>query len=169
MHGAFLCYVWCFVRLFVRTPSGRKRLNVLGALDFATKELVTLTNTTYITAETVCELLRSLATRYPGTAITLVLDNARYQRCRLVQDLAAQLNIELMFLPSYSPNLNLIERLWKLLKKRCLNGKYYETFDQFQQAIHDGIGKLATDYKSDVQSLITQNFQLFDNRTFLAT
>jgi transposase len=88
-----------------------------------TKELVTLTNTTYITAETVCELLRLLVTRYPRTRITLVLDNARYQRCRLVQDLAAQLNIELMFLPSYSPNLNLIERLWKLLKSRCLNGK----------------------------------------------
>lgn len=169
MHGAFLCYVWCFVRLFVRTPSGRKRLNVLGALDFVTKELVTLTNTTYITAETVCELLRLLVTRYPRTRITLVLDNARYQRCRLVQDLAAQLNIELMFLPSYSPNLNLIERLWKLLKSRCLNGKYYETFDQFQQAIHDSIGKLATEYKSDVHSLITRSFQLFDNRTFLAT
>ena len=61
VHGAFLCCLWCFVRLFVRSPSGRKRWNVLGAVDFVTKQLVTVTNTTYITATTVCELLRVLA------------------------------------------------------------------------------------------------------------
>lgn len=156
------------VRLFIRTPTGRRRLNVLGALDFVTRELVTVTNTTYVTAQTVCELLETLAKRYPGQAITLVLDNARYQRCRLVQDRAVALGIELTFLPSYSPHLNLIERIWGLLKKHCLNGQYYETFDLFQQAIHDGIDKLATDYKPNVQTLITRNFQHFNNRTILA-
>ena len=110
MHGAFLCYLWSFARLFLRTPSGRKRFNVLGALDFATREVTTVTNLTYITSATVCELLQRLVTQCPGIPITLVLDNARYQRCRLVQDLAAQLGIELLFLPSYSPNPNLIER-----------------------------------------------------------
>ena len=124
------------MRLFIRTPTGRRRLNVLGALDFVTRELVTVTNTTYVTAQTVCELLETLAKRYPGQAITLVLDNARYQRCRLVQERATALDIQLTFLPSYSPHLNLIERIWGLLKKRCLNGQYYETFDLFQQAIH---------------------------------
>ena len=128
MHGAFVCCLWCFVRLFVRSPSGRKRWNVLGAVDFVTKQLVTVTNTTYITATTVCELLRLLAVQHPGVPITLVLDNARYQKCALVHDLAKQLRIQLLYLPAYSPNLNLIERLWKYVKKQCLNGKYYATF-----------------------------------------
>jgi len=70
--------------MFVRTPSGRKRWNVLGALDFATKELTMIGNTTYINSETVCELLRKLRTEYLSLPLTLVLDNASYQRCRLV-------------------------------------------------------------------------------------
>jgi transposase len=167
VHGAFLCYLWSFVRLFLRTPSGRKRFNVLGALDYATKELVTIANLTYITAETVCQLLTTLAAEHPGVPVTPVLDNARYQRCRLVQDLAKSLNIELLFLPSYSPNLNLIERLWKFVKGQCLNGKYYETFDAFQASIEDCLGKISTEHRPAVESLITRNFQLFDKETFL--
>lgn len=167
MHGAFLCYLWSVVRLFLRTPSGRKRFNVLGALDYATKDLVTVTNLTYITAETVCQLLTTLAAQSSGLPITVVLDNARYQRCRLVQDLAASLRIELLFLPSYSPNLNLIERLWKFVKGNCLNGKYYETFPAFQASIEDCLRKIPTEHREAVDSLITRNFQLFDREAFL--
>nr|CAO88801.1 unnamed protein product [Microcystis aeruginosa PCC 7806] len=58
--------------------------------------------------------------------ITLVLDNARYQKCKIVEELALSLSIELLYLPSYSPNLNLIERLWKFVKKKCLHGKYWQ-------------------------------------------
>jgi transposase len=97
-----------------------------------------------------------------------VLDNARYQRCRLVHDLAEELSMELMFLPSYSPNLNLIERLWKHVKHRALNGKYHETFDDFRDAIQNTLENLNTTDESDMQSLITRNFQLFDDQTFLA-
>jgi transposase len=154
-------------RLFLRTPAGRKRFNVLGALDFATREVVTLTNLTYITSTTVCELLHLLAAQNPGSSITLVLDNARYQRCRLVQDLAAELGIELLFLPSYSPNLNLIERLWKFVKGECLNGKYYETFDDFRGSIETCLGKLTSEHHSAMESLLTRHFQLFDQETFL--
>jgi len=167
VHGAFLGYLWCAVRLFLRTPSGRKRFNVLGALDYASKNLVTVTNLTYITAETVCQLLTVLAAQSPGMPITLVLDNARYQRCRLVQDLAVSLGIELLFLPSYSPNLNLIERLWKFVKGECLNGKYYETYPAFQASIEDCLGKIPTKHRDDIDSLITRNFQLFDKETIL--
>ncbi len=156
------------MRMFVRTPAGRKRWNVLGALDFVTKELISIGNTTYITSETVCQLLRTLRARYADPPITLVLDNARYQRCRLVQDLAEELSIELMFLPSYSPNLNLIERLWKHVKHRALNGKFYEIFEAFRGAIQETLENLNATDESDIQSLITRNFQLFDEQTFLA-
>ena len=86
---------------------------------------------------TVCELLRKIASRNLPTPVTLVMDNARYQRCRLVQDLAAELGIELLFLPSYSPNLNLIERLWKFVKKTALNSRRHPSFAEFQGAIND--------------------------------
>jgi transposase len=112
VHGPILGYLWCFTRLLMRGPSGRKRFNVLGAIDAVTHQLTTVCNDTVVNAETMCELLRALAARYAGLPLTLVLDNARYQRCALVQELAQVLRIELLFLPAFSPNLNLIERLW---------------------------------------------------------
>ena len=111
--GAFLGCLWCFERVFIKSPSGRKRFNVLGALNAITHEVVTVTNDTYINAYCVCQLLSKLAALGLSIPITLVLDNARYQKCKLVQELADSLGIELLYLPSYSPNLNLIERLWK--------------------------------------------------------
>jgi transposase len=91
----------------------------------------------YITATQVCELLRKLSERYAGIPISIVLDNARYQRCKAVEALAKELGIQLLFLPSYSPTLNLIERLWKFVKKKCLYNVYYETFEQFKGGIND--------------------------------
>jgi transposase len=168
VHGAFLGMLWCFVRMFVRSPSGRKRLNVLGAIDYVTKQLVTVMNTTYITSTTVCELLKTLRAQFPNVPITLVLDNARYQKCILVQTMAAALNIELLYLPAYSPNLNLIERLWKHVKKKCLNGKYYATFAEFEAAITNCLQTLHAPNHHELDTLITRNFQLFDKQTFLA-
>jgi hypothetical protein len=77
VFAPFLGSVWCFQRLFVKAPSGRQRLNVLAALDAIRHELCTVENLTYITAETVCELLRLLAGADQGIPITLILDNAR--------------------------------------------------------------------------------------------
>ena len=94
--GAFLGYLWSFVRVFIPTPSGRQRFNVLGALHAVSKQLVTITNDSYITSIQVCELLRKIA-KSAENPVTLVLDNARYQRCKLVMELAAELNIELLF------------------------------------------------------------------------
>ena len=163
-----MCYLWCFVRFFLRTPAGRKRHNVLGALDYVSKKLTTVVNTTYINALTVCELLQTLRDQHPDTPMTLVMDNARYQRCALVQEKAKALRIELLFLPSYSPNLNLIERVWKFVKAECLGGKHYENFEQFQQGVNDCISQLSSTHKKKMDTLITRNFQLFENQTFLA-
>jgi transposase len=113
----FLGFLWSLTRVFVKAPSGRQRFNVLGALNAITHELVTVTNDTYITATQVCELLYKLAALNLGVPITIFLDNARYQKCALVKATAASLQIELCFLPAYSPNLNLIERLWKFVKR----------------------------------------------------
>src|ERR1051326_4033424 len=112
VFGPFLGYLWCLVRLFIPGPSGRKRYNVLAALDAITHQVIRVSNYAYINAESVCELLPQVAAAGLGRPLTLVLDNARYQRCVAVQAFARSLRIELLYLPSYSPNLNLIERVW---------------------------------------------------------
>ncbi|BAG02319.1 transposase [Microcystis aeruginosa NIES-843] len=94
--------------------------------------------------------------------ITLVLDNARYQKCKIVEELALSLSIELLYLPSYSPNLNLIERLWKFVKKKCLYGKYYENFSDFSSAIYECLNDAHLKHKKELDSLLTLRFQKFN-------
>ena len=105
---------------------------------------------------------------YSGVPITLVLDNAKYQRCRLVQDLAKQLNIEVLFLPSYSRNLNLIERVWKFVKKKMLNSRCHDSFEGFKSSIDYCLEALSTEYRTEVASLLSRRFQRFDNVNMLA-
>ena len=93
--------------------------------------------------------------------VTLVLDNARYQKCKVVMELAESLNIELLYLPSYSPNLNLIERLWKFVKKECLWSKCYSNFYDLKNAIMTCLSQTHTTYKEELDSLLTLNFQSF--------
>ena len=94
----------------------------------------------------------------------MVLDNARYQRCRLVQDMAHAMNIELLFLPSYSPNLNLIERFWLFLKKKALWNRYYPTFADFRDAIRNVFNTLGS-FKDELASLLTPNFHTIGVQT----
>jgi len=86
VFAPFLGYLWSFRRLFVRAPSGRKRFNVLGALNAITHEVITVTNDSYINAQSVCSFLRHLAALHVNLPLTLVLDNARYQKCAMVQE-----------------------------------------------------------------------------------
>ncbi len=159
--SAFLGYIWCFMRIFI-TPSGRKRFNVLAALNAINIEVITVTNDTYISATQVCELLNKLAELRLNILLTLVLDNARYQNCKLVKELGKSLKIGLLFLPAYSPNLNLIERWWKWVKKQCLYGKYYEEFSDFQSAISRVISQTHKSYKKEMESLLTLKFHTFE-------
>jgi transposase len=159
--GAFLGLLWCFERLFLKSSSGRHRYNVLGAYSTKDCELIAMTTHTYINSDTLVELLTAINGLYPNTAVTLILDNARYQRCHKVIDKALEFGIDLQFLPAYSPNLNLIERLWKFTKKQCLYNRYYESFGQFKTAIDGCLNKVNSDFKAQVTSLLNPKFQLF--------
>ena len=162
VFGTFLCCLWSFERIFVRAASGRQRFNVLGAWNAVTRELIAVTNTTVVNTETMCELLRKIAASGLTGPITLVLDNARYQRNAAVQALAEQVGITLLFLPSYSPNLNLIERLWKFIKRRALYGRYHPTFADFQAAIQETLDGLPTTHAEPLKTLMTLKFQRFE-------
>jgi len=169
VFAPFLGVLWCVARLYIRAASGRKRYNVLAALDCVSHKLIQVTNHTYINAESVCLLLRAVAdAAVPGVPITLVLDNARYQKCALVADLAKQLGIELLYLPSYSPNLNLIERVWKFVKAECLRSTYYDHHEKFNAAIQQCLDDLPTKHKDAMDSLLTHNFQTFENVSLTA-
>jgi transposase len=168
VFGTFLCCLWSLARIFVKAASGRQRFNVLGAWNAVTRELVTITNTTVVNTETMCQLLRAVAARGLVEPITVVLDNARYQRNAIVMALARELGVELLFLPSYSPNLNLIERLWRFTKRQAAYGRYHSTFADFRAAIEDVLDRVPTTHAEKLASLMTLNFQEFDDVSFLA-
>lgn len=167
VRGAFLCCLWCVVRMCIRGASGRQRYNVLGAWNAVTRQLIRISNTTRVSSDTMVELLGKIAAGMVRP-VTLVLDNARYQHCRKVKAEAERLGIHLLFLPSYSPNLNIIERLWKFTKAKALRGKHYDDFLQFQQAIDACLDETTKSYAANMKSLMTLNFQTFDKNSFLA-
>ena len=160
--GAFAGRVWSVVRKWVKTACGRRRFNVLGALNYVTKKMETFANDTYVTSTEVIAMLEKLAGIHVGKIINIVLDNARYQRCNAVTSKALQLGINLCFLPTYSPNLNLIERVWKLIKSSVLNAAYTETFQGFCAKITSFVDCLHISHLADMTSLVTNRFHILD-------
>jgi len=165
--GGFHGRVWSIVRKWVKTACGRQRFNVLGALNFVTKKMEVVVNTTYITSTEVIEMLEKLSREYVDKPIKIILDNAKYQRCKAVSEVAERLGIELIFLPTYSPNLNLIERVWKFLKSQVLNSAYHETFDNFCCNIEECVTSLHTKFESEMTTLITQKFHIVSRKNII--
>ena len=147
----YLGYVYCIVRRWITTFSGRKRYNVLGSLDFVTKRVLTVTNDTYITSAQVCEILEKIASEYAGQVIYVILDNVRYQKCAVVTERAKELNIHLVYIPPYSPNLNLIERLWKFVKNK-LRIQFWDNFSLFSSRIDAIVASTTGENKEKIDS-----------------
>ena len=122
-----------------------------------------MTNDPYINSDRVVTLLNTLAERLVDLPMTLVLDNARYQRNTYVMSEADRLGITLLWLPTYSPNLHLIERLWKFVKAECLHGRYDPKFQPFQQAITHCLAETSGRHPAKLKTLLTLNFQVFES------
>ena len=159
-------YCWCKKRKSVPSAYGRKRANLLGFLNPINYETERVMNDSYLNADDVCDGLEKLRKKYPDEWIYVILDNAAYQRCKKVKQKAEKLNINLVFLPSYSPNLNLIERLWKFLRQTILSNKYYQTFEDFFSAIKNFIDTLSVHYEQQLHSLLSFRFELLDSTIF---
>lgn len=163
VHAAFLGFVWSFARVFIPSATGRYRWNVLGALDAVSLKVHTFCNDTTINAECVVSFFKELRKIYGTTPITIFLDNVRYQHCVYVQEKAKKHKIKLIYLPTYSPHLNLIERYWKFVKKKCLYSKFYKKSENFRQAITQCIDESLKLHKEELKTLLTWNFQTFKN------
>jgi transposase len=162
VRGAFLGYLWCLARWVVPTGCGRQRYNVLGAVDAVTHELVRETNDGVVDQVTAGRLLRRIRERYPTGPITVVWDNARYQHTALVRSVAAYYRIELLYLPPYSPNLNVIERVWKFVKAEALANRWRTDFAAFRAAIDATLDQLHTTHRDAMRSLLALNFQVLE-------
>ncbi len=130
----------------------------MNAVTYDTTQVM---NDTYLNADSVCEGLEKLRKKYPDKILYIILDNAAYQRCNKVAEKARQLKINLVFLPPYSPNLNLIERLWKFLRKNLLSDRYYHSFSEFFLAIADFINNLSARFSTQLSSLLAFRFEIF--------
>jgi transposase len=116
--------------------TGRRRLNIIGAINPVTMQPTILLEEENCNADSIVRLLEAIKKQYhQAETICLILDNARYQKGIIAQSKAKELGIDLIYLPPYSPNLNLIERLWKFFKKKVMKNKYYEDFKTFKTAI----------------------------------
>lgn len=162
VRGAFLAYLWCFVRWVVPTGSGRQRYSVLGALDATTHQLVRETTDGSVTEITFGRLLIKIRDAHPDGRISVICDNARYQHTALVRAVARWKRIDLVYLPPYSPNLNLIERVWKFVKKEALANRTFADFAAFQGAIDATLDQLATTHRDRMATLLTHRFETIE-------
>jgi len=141
----------------VFTNSGRGRVNIYGAVSISELDVVTRSYKT-INQFSVCDFLKALRSKNPnGEKLYFILDQGPSNKALSVRELSKELNIEIIFLPAYSPNLNPIERLWKFFKKKVLYNQYYEKFKDFKHvcaSFFRGIRK----YRSELETLITDNF-----------
>ena len=147
----------------IEANTGRQHLNINGAICVDDMDIQFVQGKS-VNAQSTIRLLKKLEKTNPGKGtIHLIVDNARYYRSILVKEFLKKSRVRLKFLPPYSPNLNLIERLWKLMKKEVQTNIYYEKFSQFQYACSNFLKKLSG-RKDLLESLITENFQILGFR-----
>ena len=144
----------------VHSNTGRKRVTIIGAINAITHKPTAIITEDNCDKEMMKASLTEIRKDYLASKIIYIfLDNAKYSRNYDVYEHAEKLNIELMFLPPYSPNLNLIERLWKFFKKQIRKNKYYETFEEFKKAIFEFFQNIKQ-YKDELKTLLTLNFEI---------
>ena len=143
----------------IKSNSGRQRLNINGAINIETMSCAIVMDDA-VNADSTIELLKQLERKHrKAKVIYIVCDNARYYRSRKVNEYLENSRVVLVFLPPYSPNLNLIERYWKYFKKIVLYNHYYEKFDEFKSACEAFFHNIRQ-HKMALRSLLTENFHI---------
>ena len=144
----------------VPSNTGRRRLNILGAINMVDRDIVPFITEENCNKESIKVFLSEVKKTYASAKkITIFLDNARYQRNYEVQEYAQKLGITLEFIPPYSPNLCLIERVWKFFKNKVIKNKYYDTFAKFEAFVCEFFQNWES-YKPELESLLSLNFKI---------
>jgi transposase len=161
-HNAEAGYAWSESGQphLIPTNSGRQRYNILGAYCTQTHERVFILTEDNINQNSVITLLCLLRAKHPGNGkIYLILDNASYNKAKSVRCQAKLNQIMLKFQPPYSPNLNLIERLWKFMRKELFKDKYRSTFAKFKKSVIAFFVDLDK-HRDKLGTLLTEKFEL---------
>lgn len=166
-HNAKIDYGWSRKgkNKIVKTNTGRKRLNVNGAYDIKKHKLISICQEGNVNSESNLALIKKVIALNPDKKkITIILDNASMNKSKEIFDFVrlqneSETKIELMYTPPYSPHLNLIERLWKFIKKKLLANRFYSSYMKFKTAIEDFLDKKMTKFKTELKTLMTENFQ----------
>ena len=135
-----------------------RRINIHGALNIDTLQ-VTARFEKRLDEETALDMLELLRKRQPEGNIYIVLDNAGYYQANRVKAYAKGLGITLLYLPPYSPNLNIIERLWNYFQKNVMHNRYYDSYDKFKTKSRQFFNDLWR-HKNELRTLMTENFQI---------
>jgi len=144
---------------YIKSNTGRKRLNLLGAVAIDNKQVVVIEEET-INATAMIHLFEKMVKNQPHGNMYIILDNAKYNHANMVKNwLLNHPRFKPIFLPPYSPNLNLIERLWRFFHQKVTWNHYFETFTDFNEATLTFFNNLKQ-YQTELSTLLTDNFQL---------
>jgi transposase len=147
----------------IETTGSRTRLNIIGAINLNHISSAIVKRYEKVNSEFINLFLEELRLRHdPSTCLHLVLDGAAYHRSNIVKDKAKELNIKLHYLPPYSPNLNPIERLWKVMNEHVRNNKYFSTAQEFREQIDHFFKSKLPEIGDSLSSRINDNFQILN-------
>ena len=146
----------------VKTTGSRTRLNIMGALNLKALTSPLICEYKTINEYNVSRFFNEIRKVYPdyNQKIHVILDGAGYHRSQLVKDWAEVVNIRLHYLPPYSPNLNPIERMWKLMNEHARNNRYFSSTREFREAISVFFNQTLPDIADSLTSRINDHFQV---------
>ena len=164
-HNSMASYGWIKKgkEKHLKANTGRERLNLNGALNIEDLQNISITirEDPIINAQSTISLFEQIKEQQSIGIINIICDNARYYRCNLVQEyLKDNPRIKILFLPPYSPNLNIIERLWKFFRKQILYNKYHENIFSFRQKTFSFFDNISIIHKAELATLLIDNFQI---------
>jgi transposase len=166
-HNSRSTYAWIEkgTELEQPTVSGRDRVNINGLLNARDVTDVITVDCESVNAQSTKELYRLALEKHPhAEKIYIISDNAKYYKNKELTGWIKGTKIIQVFLPPYAPNLNLIERLWRFLRKKVINTEFYRTKELFREAIcifFKDIGK----YKAELETLLSLNFRLANSQS----
>jgi len=145
----------------IPTTASKTRMNVLGAINLDDMSIIAKEYESNINGASVVDFCNEIKEQYTDEqVIHLILDQAGYNKAAGVREHAFQLGIHLHYLPAYSPNLNAIERLWKVMNEKTRNNVFFKTAKEFKSRMRRFFGEELPEILPNLRSRITDKFHI---------